>query len=290
MSRPAAALNPGQTNRRFVILAVVLGLIGAVLVYVAFSRSDSSSGPRGNQIPVVIAKTDIAARTKITASMLEVKLLAEGDASALAYADTNEVVGRVTRFPIAANEQVLSSKVVDLSGTSASSVASKSLSFAVPAGRRAMAVKVTDVIAAGGLVLPGDYVDIIVVYDVEFQSDPSDPTARQKEEAFYINTLYQNIEVLAVSQTVVDLVPEAIGTPGAGQTITTGAEAAEHGGEARPGGEDRDAVADAGAGAKALPGGSQRPHSLCCVRPYGDVRGAADRPHDRTRPVPEKPA
>jgi hypothetical protein len=30
-------MNAGQTNRRFILLAVVLGLIGAILVYVAFA-------------------------------------------------------------------------------------------------------------------------------------------------------------------------------------------------------------------------------------------------------------
>jgi pilus assembly protein CpaB len=198
-------MNPGQTNRRFILMAVVLGLIGAVLVYVAFSRNGGGGGGgSGDQVPVVVAKSDIAARSKITASMIEVKLVNVEDASTTAYTDTAAVVGQVTRFPIAANEQVLSTKIVPLEGPN--STVSKSLAYTIPSGKRAIAITVEEVVAAGGLVLPGDYVDILVVYDIIFHSDPTDPGSTEKAEAFLVNTLFQDVEVLAVSQTVVDTV------------------------------------------------------------------------------------
>lgn len=214
MSRPAAAMNAGQTNRRFVMFAVVLGLIGAILVYVAFSRAgDSGGGGTGDQIPVVVAKVDIAARSKITGSMIEVRLMKADDASTLAYSDTADLVDKVvTRYPIAANEQVLSSKVIPAAGTSAA--AGKGLSFVVPQGKRAIAITVEEVVAAGGLILPGDFVDILVVYDIEFAANPADPTQREKAEAYFIHTLFQGVEVLAVSQTLVDSVLAADGTTG----------------------------------------------------------------------------
>jgi pilus assembly protein CpaB len=209
MSRPASALNAGQTNKKFIYMALGLGLQGAVLVYAAFSRSrGSDGGATGDKVPVVVAKQDIEARAKITASMVEVKLISSDLASALGYTDTSAVVGQVTRFPISANEQVLSNKIVDLSA-GPSSVAGKSLSYVIPAGKRAMAVTVKDVTNAGGLVLPGDYVDIIVVYDIDFGNDPTSPSSHEKADSFFIQTLYQNIEVLAVSTTIVDVVPQS---------------------------------------------------------------------------------
>ena len=205
MSRPAAAMNAGQTNRRFILLAIVLGLIGAILVYVAFSREGGGTGgsASGSQVPVVVAKVDIAARAKITSSMIEVKLVNPNDASSLAYGDTSDVLNKVTRYPISANEQVLATKVVDAVGTTGSS---KSLSYTIPKGKRAIAINVKQVVAAGGLIIPGDRVDILVVYDIEFQSDPKEPASREKADAFLVNTLYQDKEVLAVSQIVVDTV------------------------------------------------------------------------------------
>jgi pilus assembly protein CpaB len=214
MSRPAT-MSPGRTNRRFIMLAIVLGLIGAILVYAAFSRQSSSGGGGGaaTGVPVVVAKSDIPARTKITQSMVEVRLVSKDSRSSLAYADTGAIVNEslVTRFPIAANEQVLSTKVVSLNQSTSTG---RSLSFIVPPGMRGFAIKVDAVTDGGGLVLPGDYVDIIVVYDVEFPNNPADPTSRKKAESYFVHTLYQNVEVLAVSQAIEDIVPEATPTAG----------------------------------------------------------------------------
>jgi len=207
MSRNAAALNPGRGNRRFVLLALVLGLMGAGLVYVATSRN-STSDPSGSggaaDTAVLVAKADIAARTTITADMVEVRLVSGDTRSVLAYTSPQEVVGLVTRFPITANEQVLSSKVVDLSTGGA--VTDRSLSYIIPEGKRAFAINASEIQNVGGLLLPGDYVDVVVIYDIEFTGlDGSLDT----EESFLAHTLLQNVEVLSVSQVVVDIIPEA---------------------------------------------------------------------------------
>ena len=216
MARPIAS-SGARTNRKFILFALALGALGAVLVYAAFSRPQSSTGGgAGANTPVVVAKTDIPARTKITESMIEVRLVGADGRSALAFTDTAGVVGQVTRFPIAASEQVLSSKVVALTTTSAAG--GRSLTFVVPQGKRGIAIKVTGVTSAGSLILPGDYVDVLVVYDIEFQSDPKDPTSREKADSYLVLTLLQNVEVLAVQQTVVDIVPESTPTAG-GQRV-----------------------------------------------------------------------
>jgi pilus assembly protein CpaB len=211
MSRNAAAMSPGRANRRFVLLAITLGLIGAVLVYVAFSRSSTDSGGSkagGQEVAVVVAKQEIPARTKITQAMLDVRLIAPESRSEFAYGDPVEVVGQVTRFPIAANEQVLSSKVVNLAP--GATAASRALSLVIPQGKRGFAIAASSIQNAGGLVLPGDYVDIVIIYDVAFGGD--------EQGSYLVQTLMQNIEVLAVAQGVVDIVPEATPTAG-GQRV-----------------------------------------------------------------------
>ena len=211
MSRQATAINPGRTNRRFIMLAFVLGLIGAVLIYVAFSRGESTGPATIPGTPVVVAKENIPARTTITQSMLEVRLVPEDVKSELSYTDAAAVVGQRTRFQISANEQVLPSKLVPLG--SAMGATNRSLSLIVPQGQRGFAISVSQVVNAGGLVLPGDYVDVIVVYDIEFQSS-ADPTDRETADSYFVHTLFQNVEVLAVEQGIVDIVPEATPTTG----------------------------------------------------------------------------
>ncbi|HWO72769.1 MAG TPA: Flp pilus assembly protein CpaB [Dehalococcoidia bacterium] len=214
MSRNAAALNPARGNRRFILLALVLGLLGAGLVYVATSRNATTTRSGGADTPVVVAKVDIPARTTITASMVEVRFVPADARSVQAYAKTEELVGKVTRFPIAVNEQVLSSKIVDLSPTSSAST--RSLSYVIPPGKRAFSITASEVQDVGGLLLPGDYVDVYVIYDVEFRDKTAD--------AYLVQVLLQNKEVLAVSQTIVDIVPSA--TPSASGQRVRNSEAA----------------------------------------------------------------
>ncbi len=209
-----ATVNSGKSNRRFVLLAIVLGLLGAVLVYATFSR-ETETGPVTVGVvadtPVVVAKGDIAARQVVTASMLEVRLVPADTRTNLAYADVNEVIGQATRFPIAANEQLLPSKLIPIDGTLGTS---RSLSFTIPKGMRGIAINATEVQNVGGLVLPGDYVDILVVYDLEFPVG-GDPTDLATVDSYLVHTLMQNVEVLSVSQSVVDTVPDATSTAGA---------------------------------------------------------------------------
>jgi pilus assembly protein CpaB len=203
MNQSISAASQSRGNGRFIVLAVVLGLIGALLVYVAASRDTSPSSSSATDVPVVVAKSDIPARSTLTASMVQVKLVSGDVRSYMAYTSVDQVLGQVTRYPVAAGEQVLPNKVVDLGSGRAS--AGRSLSYVIPEGMRGFGINISAVQNAGGLVLPGDYVDVVVIYDVEFQS-PTDPNKREKADSHFVHTLLQNVEVLAVSQTIVDVV------------------------------------------------------------------------------------
>jgi pilus assembly protein CpaB len=193
------------------MLALVLGVLGAILLYSALSRdSEGTTASIGQPgVPVVVAKMDIPARTRINASMVETKLVPPDSRSLLAYERVEDVVGQVTRHAISTNEHVLSNKIIE-DGATASG---RALTYVVPEGKRGFAIKISEVANVGGLVLPGDYVDIVVIYDVEFPKTTSLNADRELVEAYFVQTILQNVEVLAVSQTVVDLVPEA------GQTV-----------------------------------------------------------------------
>ena len=91
--------------------------------------------------------------------MVEVRRAAELDASVpSARARTDSVVGQVARYPINEGEQVLSSKLVDTTSTS-----NDALAYILEPGKRGMAITFDEVIGAGGLVLPGDHVDMLWV-------------------------------------------------------------------------------------------------------------------------------
>ena len=209
-----------SSNRAVLLLALFLGLISAVLVYVYLSQGGGDGkATAADTKPVVVATMDIAARTRIDADMVEVKSLAADAVHQDAFASAEQLVGMVTRVPISAGEQVLSSKVaatareVPWAGDE-----ELPLSYVVPPGQRAVSVQVSEVTSAGGLILPGDFVDIIGIFDVTFYgTEEGNPTSQQEIENYVAVTVLQNVQVLAVAQEVAEALPtegESGGTTG----------------------------------------------------------------------------
>ncbi|MCI0849612.1 MAG: Flp pilus assembly protein CpaB [Chloroflexi bacterium] len=193
MTSSAAA---SRVNRRFLFLALILAGLSAVLVYAAISRGDSGSGVGGEGTSVVVAKAAIAPGTTITADMIAVQVVPESVVGDQPFQTTEDLIGQVARYPIAANEQVLFSKVVG----GVNVVDNNVLSHIIEPGKRGMAIDVKQVIIGGGLVLPGDHVDVLWIgdeSDVDFEG---------------AGLIAENVEVLAVHQTIVDL---PVSAPGA---------------------------------------------------------------------------
>lgn len=190
----------GRVNRRFLFLALILAGLSAVLAYAAISSSGSDGGGTSvADVPVVVAKTAIPPGTQITAEMLEVRQVPATVVGDLALDDIDVAVGETTRYPIAANEQVLLSKLV-VGGPD--TVGNDALSYVLKEGMRGMAIETTEVIGAGGLVLPGDYVDVLWV--------PGDDS-RGDEDHEGAMLVAENVEVVSVDRTIVEVPPSAPG-------------------------------------------------------------------------------
>lgn len=218
MARSITTAAVGRANHRFIFLALVLGLLSAVLVYAAISRSDGGGGTTAGDVPVLVAKVAIPAGTRITASMVEVRQLPEGAVGDQALSSADVAIGKVARYPIAPNEQLLLSKVVGTLET-ADSVA---LSHLLGEGKRALAIGTSSVIGAGGLVLPGDHVDVLWVPDLVLTDHDG------------AMLLAENVEVVAVKQTLVDLPPTAPGAQQEGEPAPSAGDERVRGSEAEP--------------------------------------------------------
>jgi pilus assembly protein CpaB len=138
---------------------------------------------------VVTAKHDISARTEIKADMLELTKVPANALLGGAFSSNDLVVGRIARIPIYKGEQLVQDKL-------ASEKSDLGLSYIVPTGTRAMGVKVDKVIGAGGLIRPGDRVDVIGVVDVKYTDIISDKEFTETRSF----TIAQNVQVLAVEQ------------------------------------------------------------------------------------------
>lgn len=192
MARSVAGAAP-RTNRKFLIVAVLFGALTAALFYSLTARTEQSAGTStttsaGDQ-SVVVAVSAIRQRTRISADMLEVRSVSANAVASGAFSSLEGAVGKVTRFPIEANQQVVASSVVDTERP----VTADALTFVVPDGRRAMSIQASQVISAGGLILPGDYVDLI--------------WGCCAGRMVATTTLLQNVQVAAVAQNIVNSGP-----------------------------------------------------------------------------------
>lgn len=180
-------------RRRSILIlafALVLGLSSAGLVYNYMQQmqrqtqeAEKKALEQVETVAVVVAKQDIPVRTQITDNMVEVAQYPVQAKLPQALSEIEEAVGQVTRVSIVAGEQLLPSKFGAQRGDAG-------LTYVIPPNKRAVSIAVSEVVTSGGLILPGDVVDVIAVFDAKSMG---------KDMATYI---LQGIEVLAVAQTM----------------------------------------------------------------------------------------
>lgn len=206
MAQRVASGASGRMNRRFLFVAILLAALAFVLVYVKIADgggSSSSSNVAAGDQQVVVAKVPIKERTTITADMLDVKSVPLNSVATGAFTNAADVLGKVTKFPVQANQQVLVSAVVD----TARPTIGATLAGVVPTGQRGFSIPASQVSNAGGLILPGDWVDVV------WLCCDTGPVLTK--------TVLKNIQVVAVAQEVVSSGPVGSASPAASGTATT---------------------------------------------------------------------
>jgi len=215
----------GKSNRGLILLGLFLGLVSAVLVVVYLSQSGEGGGGAvsGEGVtPVIVASQDIAAGTRIVEGMVETKDIAVNAVLAGAFQDTEIVIGQVARVPFVAGEQVIPTKVT-ATGAAIADVENPPLAYVIPEGKRAVAVQVSNVIGASGLIRPGDYVDVILTVQVEADSGDGVTSGSKDQVA---QTILQNVLVLSVDQDVTrTVVSEGDEAPVVGEGTEVNSEA-----------------------------------------------------------------
>ncbi len=215
-------------GRTYLLVAVLFGLLAAVLVFVFLRSLQTQQKGTSVAVPVmsvVVAAQDVPARTRIDAGMLKLQQMPRSLALAGAYPAVSQVAGQVTRVPLAKGEQITAEKV-------AASIRDLTFAAAVPEGMRAVAISVSQVVGVGGLLVPGDYVDVIGLFPVLDATAPGGLVGKngsggsQQAQRYVSAAILQNVEVLAVAQEVPGSVqaPVAGGqTGGAAKTVSGGA-------------------------------------------------------------------
>lgn len=161
----------------FLILAIVLGLAAAAVVFLYLNQQSASNVTMRATRPVVVAATDLKFGTKLEANELKVVNYPKDSVPANAYSSIDSVKGQTTKIFLASLEPVLASKLSTVGG---------GLSMMVPPLMRASSVTVNLVSSVSGFVVPGDHVDVLVTIDQQAQ-----------QMVATTKTILQNIEVVA---------------------------------------------------------------------------------------------
>jgi Flp pilus assembly protein CpaB len=177
------------------VLALVLGAAAAagVYLYVTSIQQQAQASARvatqqataaaANRTRVVIAKISLAAQTPLTAENVEIRETPQEYVQPNAATSMSEITGKALTVPVAAGEQILTHRI-----GSPDQPEIRKFADLVPGGKRAMSVTFTELTTAGGLIAPGDYVDVIGVFN---------KNTLGKDQAMI---LLQDVLVLAVAQ------------------------------------------------------------------------------------------
>lgn len=162
------------------VLSVVIGL-GATIVaagWIAEKGQMASS-------QIVVAAGDIQLGSRLNSQMLKMVDWPSGSIPPGAVTKADLLQDRVVKTSVLRGEPILEAKLAPL-GTQGG------LSAVIPEGKRAMTVRVNDVIGVAGFALPGNYVDIVVNTQLEADGGRGDKQISK--------IVLEHILVLAVAQ------------------------------------------------------------------------------------------
>lgn len=169
---------------RGIVMLVVALLAGLAAVVLAARWMQDQSQSRGGRIAVAAADIDLG--SPITGELVRMADWPSGSVPAGAIKDLKDADGRVAKTSITRGEPILENKLAPR-GTKGG------LSAVVGEGKRAITVRVNDVIGVAGFALPGNFVDIMV----NTQGETSAPDDKGRPIS---KIVLEHILVLAVAQ------------------------------------------------------------------------------------------
>jgi pilus assembly protein CpaB len=183
--KPARATDPAKSRIRalvFLVAAVVVAL-GTALLLTRYIETRIAAARVATE-KVVVAAADISIATTLHGELLSTVDWPIASRPEGALRDRKDAEGRIVNVSLVKGEPILRSKLA--SGDAGRSA----LANLLPAGMRAMAVRVDDVVGVAGFVHPGDHVDVIVTMIAD-AAGRTTPTSKM---------ILQNIKVMTVGR------------------------------------------------------------------------------------------
>jgi len=169
-----------MSRTMMLLIAMGLSVVTALLLWSYTEEQKKKLLRQYQTVEVVVAARDIPPRTRISADLLATEVVPVQFIQPGAVLTMDEVVGKISLVPIKKGSQILSDLVVSpeqLGG----------LSAVLMRGTRAVTIRVDAVRGVGGMIQPGDFVDVFAVLPDQ-----------QNPERSWVVVPFQNLQVVAV--------------------------------------------------------------------------------------------
>lgn len=145
------------TYRHWVFLAGAASLILGLLVFAGLNGMGANEKVKPvDSIHVVVAKQDIAPKTIIKESMVEVREVPASMVSDDAVREVSDIVNKPAKVEILKDDIISTRKVL-------MDITMAGFTGDIPPECRAISIAITDVTGVAGFAKPGDYVDVMLI-------------------------------------------------------------------------------------------------------------------------------
>lgn len=201
INRFFAELSEKITYRHWVLLAGAASLVLGLLVFAGLNGMGANEEVKPvNTIHVVVAKQDIAPKTIIKESMVEVREVSASMVSDDAVREVSDIINKPAKVEILKDDIISTRKVL-------MDITMAGFTGDIPPECRAISIAITDVTGVAGFAKPGDYVDVMLI--------------AKGDEKMTGRIVLQDVLLLAINKTAGQK-QKAVGDGSSGDTKTTG--------------------------------------------------------------------
>lgn len=201
INRFFADLSEKITYRHWVLLAGIASLVLGLLVFAGLNGMGANEEAKPvNTIHVVVAKQDIAPKTIIKESMVEVREVPASMVSDDAVREVSDIINKPAKVEILKDDIISTRKVL-------MDITMAGFTGDIPPECRAISIAITDVTGVAGFAKPGDYVDVMLI--------------AKGEEKMTGRIVLQDVLLLAINKNA-EQKQKAVGDGSSGDTKKTG--------------------------------------------------------------------
>jgi pilus assembly protein CpaB len=185
------------------IIGIVLALMASFLIKVYTDQQHAADVAEANrklakiqseQVSILVAAKDLPKGAMLDKDSVAAMIISNQYVQPQAATSLDRVSGMIAAVPISRGEQITLNKFISAREVTSSG---NSLAMVTPIGKRAVTIPIDSISAVGGMIRPGDYVDVVAMLTV-----PALNAQGKKVTQVTSVSLFQNVLVLAIGQDI----------------------------------------------------------------------------------------